>query len=128
MKSRGKKIEQKVRDKLTKEFGIPLSERELVMGRRSTGDPIPHKFDLVSDDKKLVGEVKSYKFSNKTTGKAGYTSTRKARLLEACFYLGKVKAKTKLLVLTNKKLYKEFSKDMDGLLSSKIEIKYLSVK
>ena len=75
-----------------------------------------------------MGEVKSYKFGNRRTGESGYTTTRKARLLMACFYLEKIEAKTKLLVLTNKKLCDRFKNDFNGLLSSNIIIRYVPIK
>lgn len=132
MKSDGLRIEQKVREVLSKRLKKGLSEQKLVIGYKADKTPRYHKFDIVSDDKsydkKVIGEVKSYKFLNETTGKAGYTTTRKARLIEALFYLSKVKAKTKLLALTDKELCEQFKKDMDGLLSSDIQIIYIDAK
>ncbi len=116
----GKEKEQKVRDILSKKLKTLLSEQKLVIGYRADRTPQYHKFDIVSEDKKVIGEVKSYKFSNETTGKAGYTTTRKARLLAALFYLEKVKAQTKLLALTNNELFEAFSKDVEGLTDIKI--------
>jgi len=126
--SEGKIIEQKVRDILSKQLRKPLSEQKMVIGYRADKTPQYHRFDIVSEDKKIIGEVKSYKLSNETTGKAGYTTTRKARLLAALFYLDKVKAQTKFLVLTNKELFKEFMKDMEGLLRPGIQIIHIDVE
>jgi len=83
----------------------------------------------VSEDEKVVVEVKSYKLGNGTTKKAGYATTRKWRLIGACFYLGKAeKAVTRILALTNEELYTQFRKDMDGLLNPNIEIRYFPLK
>jgi hypothetical protein len=99
----------------------------VVIGIRSDKSQKFHKFDLVSNDEGIIGEIKSSKFSNETTGKAGYTTTRKARLIEALFYLSRVKAHTKLLILTDKDLFEQFKKDMDGLLSADIKIIHVNV-
>ena len=120
--------EQKVREILSKRFNKVLKEMALPLGRKPNGETKMHKFDLVSSDRKLVGEVKASKFSNKTTGKSGYSSTRRARLLEACFYLANVKSAKKYLVLTNEDLYREFNEEMGLLLRRfKIEILHVSV-
>lgn len=126
--SDGKRIEQKARDILSKKLRASLSEQKLVIGYRADKTPQYHKFDIVSKGKKIIGEIKSYKFSNETTGKAGYTTTRKARLLATLFYLNKVEAQTKLLVLTNKELFEAFKKDMEGLLTPNIKIIHVDVK
>lgn len=128
MSPQGRKIERAVREKLSRELGMSLKNRKLVLGRNSDGEEIKKEFDLVSPDEALVGEIKSYKFANKTTGKAGYNTTRKARLLAACFYLEKVNARTKLLILTNKKLYDVFMSSEGCLIHKSIEIKYLATR
>jgi hypothetical protein len=120
--------EQTVRQNLSNELGMLLEKKKLVIGRRLNGQKIWKEFDLVSrdDEKELVGEIKCYKLGNSTTGKSGYTTTRIARLLMACFYLKRLKARRKLLVLSNKELYEQFRRGMDGLLDKQIEIKYVS--
>jgi hypothetical protein len=103
------KAEENVKKILEREFNKTFTKRKLVLGKKSNGDKIEKEFDLVSDDNKIVVEVKSYKFGNKTTKKSGYTTTRKWRLIGACFYLSKVKnATSRILVLTNKDLFSEF--------------------
>src|SRR4030042_5233527 len=54
------KIEQEVRDILSKKLRASLSEQRLVIGYRADKTPQYHRFDIVSDDK-IIGEVKSYK-------------------------------------------------------------------
>lgn len=113
--------EEKVRIILENEFGR-LTKKKIVIGQ------IPKEFDLVSDDNQLVIEVKSYKFGNETTKKAGYTSTRKARLITACAYLDNVPAKRKMLVLTNAELHKQFKIDMVKIgMFPEVEIRYVPI-
>lgn len=106
MKSPGLEAEEKVRQILEIEFG-KLTKQKILIGKKKK------EFDLVSTDGEVVIEVKSYKLGNETTKKSGYTTTRKQRLITACTYLDKASAKTKILVLTNKNLYKQFKEDMD---------------
>jgi hypothetical protein len=122
----GLHAEKEVKKILEQEFNATFTKRKLVLGKKSNGEENKHEFDLVSDDNKIVVEIKSYKFDNKTTKKAGYATTRKWRLIGAYFYLSKVKKATKrILVLTNKELFSEFNKDMDGLLNSNVEIRHI---
>ena len=127
MEQIGLQAEKKVKKVLEREFNMPFTKQKLIIGKNSNGEGIKKEFDLVSEDKKIVVEVKSYKLGNETTKKAGYTTTRKWRLIGACFYLSKVKSATnRILALTNKELYSQFIKDIDGLIDpKKIEIKYI---
>ncbi len=106
---------------------MSFTKQKLIIGKNSNGEIIKKEFDLVSKDKKNVVEVKSYKLGNETTKKAGYTTTRKWRLIGACFYLSKVKGATnRILALTNKELYSQFIKDIDGLVDpKKIEVRHI---
>jgi len=79
--------EKKVKKALEFEFEMSFTKQKLIIGKNSNGEIIKKEFDLVSKDKKNVVEVKSYKLGNETTKKAGYTTTRKWRLIGACFYL-----------------------------------------
>lgn len=119
---RAKKAEQSVKKQLERKYGLKFDmHRNLPVGNSTN----PHNFDLVSESGNIVVEVKSCKFKNETTGKAGYTTTRKWRLIGACFYLEKVKAKTKILALTDKDLCKKFKEDMKGLIDfKKIQIEH----
>jgi hypothetical protein len=123
MPKQGERAEKEAQRVLSKEFGVKLESRKKVM----VGNNL-HEFDLVSEKEGIFIEVKDYKFDNPSTGKAGYSSTRKHRLIGACFYLEKVKkAKKRILVLTDKRLCEQFKKDMQGLLS-KVEIRHIPVK
>lgn len=123
MGNQGLEIEEKVKKVLEKEIG-KLTKQKIPIGKNRKGK----EFDLVSDDRHVVIEVKSFKFDNETTKKSGYASTRKPRLIAACAYLDKVDAKRKILVLTDKELYEQFKRDMDGDdLFPKVEIRYVPV-
>ena len=126
MAQRESDIEQKVRNGSAVKYGKIFTKQKLPLGRKSNGRLKDHRFDFVSDDGGIVGEIKSSKYKNKRTGDKGYNSKRKYSLMTDCLYLEKVKADTKLLVLTNKALHKRFLKDMDGLLSPDIKIVYYS--
>ncbi len=125
MASKGKSAEEKVKKILEREFKTTFERNKCItVGKNSDGELKIHKFDLVSMDKKIVAEVKNYKFE-----KRAYNSTRKWRILGDCFYLGKTRGfKRRLMVLTNKKLYTQFKSDMEGLLDPKIEIRYIRIK
>ncbi len=124
MKPDWKLKEEKIRKYLGRKIALLPDEESMTLRNSSK----THKFDIVSRDREtLVGEVKSYKFDNETTGKAGYTTTRKARLLEACFYLERVQAKRRVLILTDKRLYEQFTDDTHGLLDKSIEVIHIPV-
>ncbi len=121
MSNQGLEIEEKVKQILQKEFGR-LTKQKLPIGKNKK------EFDLVTDDGQVVIEVKSYKLGNETTKKAGYSTTRKQRLVTACVYLDNINAKRKILALTNKELHEQFRHDMtgDGLFTS-VEILYVPI-
>jgi len=104
--------EESARKKLEKMFGVPLPKRKVIIGYDSDGFPKLHEFDLVSKDSDILGEVKSCRI-NATSFKGA---------LNDCFYLSKVKARRKMLVLTNKDFYSYFKRKSDGLVTSDIEI------
>ncbi|MBI5875576.1 MAG: hypothetical protein HZB81_07020 [Deltaproteobacteria bacterium] len=124
MPKQGEEAEKKVKEFLEKEFGKPFSKQKVVIGKGKKKE-----FDLVSNDGKIVVEVKDFKFDNETTGKSGYSSTRKHRLISACCYLAKVHAEKKMLALTNQEICEQFKKDMDmEQLHPEIEIIYVPMK
>jgi len=120
--------EEKVRKILERKFKTRLIKRKLSIGVRSDNSPIFHEFDIVSVnkdfefDRKLVGEVKSDKFGSEN----GYRTTRFCRMVTACMYLQKIKAKRRLLVLTDKEFFNRFRKDVDGVIKD-IDIVHISV-
>ena len=124
--AKGFAAEIMVRDILTKKYNknfyIRKKDRTLIIGRRSTGKPIPHEFDLVSEDKTIVGEVKAYKHTIKA-----HFNTRFPRVLKDCFFLEKISAKKKMMIFTNKETYRVMKKDLDGIINSSVEIIYINL-
>lgn len=110
-------------DRFQKKFYTKRGDRTLIVGHRSNGEEIKHEFDLVSEDKSIIGEVKSDKYTKKA-----HSNTRLPRMLGACRYLELVKAKKKLLVLTNKEMHEIMKHDLDGLINSDIEIIYFDTE
>ncbi|MDA8100193.1 MAG: hypothetical protein M0042_11240 [Nitrospiraceae bacterium] len=127
MTSEGLKSEDKVRKKLEVSLGKKLVKKKLVIGCDSAGNRKEKEFDIVSEDGEIVGEIKDYKFSNSTTGTAGYSNVRKYRLIAECFFLERVSARRKILALTNRELAEQFRKDMDGL-KSDVEIMHVPIR
>lgn len=109
-----RQIEHVARQKLEEMFGLSLPKRKLVVGHDLRDFPIIHEFDLVSDDRQIVGEI--------TSTTCGYDKT-----LNDCIFLSKTKAKKKLLVLTNKKFHKSFKLKYEGLLPYGVEVLFLSI-
>ena len=75
--------------------GWKLSDQTLEIGRNDDGTPLMHEFDLVSEDGTVVGECKFYKWTRSGNYPQGKISTAN----EALFYLSRVNAKEKFLVL-----------------------------
>ena len=117
-----RKVRNILKNKFQKKFYTKRTNRTLIISHRSNGETIKHEFDLVSEDKSIIGEVKSYKYTKKA-----HANTRFPRTLEACRYLEMITAEKKVLVLTNEKTYKVMQHDLDGLISSDIEIIHINV-
>jgi len=114
-------IEKRVRDYLAKRYGkifpSDVKSRTLMIGKMT------HRFDIVSEDKEIVGEIKSIGI---TTEKA-FRTTRAKRVLTDCYFLDKVEAKEKILVLTNKEFYERFKSDFKTVVYP-IKIMYINVE
>lgn len=110
-------------EKFKKRFYTGRIDRTLVVGQRSNGELIKHEFDLVSEDKTIIGEVKSDKYT-----KRAHSNTRFFRILGVCKYLEMIAAEKKMLILTNEEMYKVMKHDLDGLISSDIEIIHINLK
>jgi hypothetical protein len=108
---------------LQMKFFKKRKERTLVVAVRSNGEEIKHEFDLVSQNRRIVGEVKSDKYTEKH-----HRNTRLFRILGACKYLELIKADRKLLALTNKEMHEKIKHDLDGLISKDIEIIYVNIE
>lgn len=112
-------LEVEVRAKLKKKFDTHLSKDYVQIGVKSNGQPKTHQFDIVSPDRKIVGEVKSGK---------QYDNVRFAECMLDCFYLTKVKdAEHCIFVLTNRWVYEGFIRDSDGLLEG-IEVHLIELQ
>lgn len=104
------KTERLVRDKLGEMFGTKFRKSKLIIGYDSKKRPQIHEFDLVSENMDIMGEVKS--------GKCSRTNYNLA--LVDCLYLSKIKARIKLMVFTDKELYKFFKDRSEGLIANDI--------
>lgn len=109
--------ESLARKKLEEMFGALLPKRKLIIGYDSEGFPKLHQFDLVSKDLRILGEIKSGR---------NIAMTFKGALND-CFYLSKVEAKRKVLVLTDKGFYTYFKEKADGLIPNDIEVIFVQV-
>ncbi len=107
--------EQIIRSFLEGVFGTSLEKRKLVIGQDSNKKPQIHEFDLVSNDMKIVGEIKSGRLSQ-----TNYTGA-----LSDCLFLTKLRAKKKILVLTNSEFYRYFKAKTDGVISPAIDVMLL---
>jgi len=101
-----------LRNFLERMFGVSLKKRKLVIGYDSKNKPQIHEFDIVSDDVNIVGEIKSGRKS-----RINYVGA-----LSDCFLLTRIKARKKLLVLTNKEFYGYFKANSEGVIPDNIEI------
>lgn len=104
--------ERLIRDFLERMFGISLEKRRLVIGYDSRNKPQIHEFDVVADDLSIVGEIKSGRKS-----RGNYL-----RALSDCLFLTKIKARKKLLILTNKEFYAYFKVRSEGVIPNNIEL------
>ena len=109
-----REIERVVRQKLEEMFGLSLPKRKLVVGYDSKNFPKIHEFDLVSDNRQIVGEI--------TSTKCAYDRT-----LRNCIFLSKIKARKKILVLTDKEFYQSFKSTYEGVLPSDVEVLLLNL-
>ena len=104
--------ENLIRNFLEGMFGVHLRKRKLVVGYDSKNRPQIHEFDVVSDDMNIVGEIKS---GRKSRGNF-------VGALSDCFLLTKVKAKKKLLVLSDKEFYGHFKANAEGIIPNDIDV------
>jgi|GEM_PF-3430997 len=104
-------LEKLVRDKLAEMYGMNLRRGKLVIGYDSGRRPQIHEFDLISESINVVGEIKSGRCSRNNYNLA----------LVDCIYLSKTKARTKLMVFTDKRLYGYFRMNSAGIISKDIQ-------
>ncbi len=78
-----------------------------------------HEFDAVSQDNSIIAGIKTN--SGKTSG-GNPPSGKYAVLFQELYFLSLVQALRKLLVLTNKDMYKAFQNNSSGKIAEGIEI------
>jgi hypothetical protein len=114
--------ENRVRQRVGEQFGVQLSKRKLAVGRTSSGVERLHEFDGVSPNCEVVIEVKTNTLDTSVRPRGRYDSAIKQALALDLYMLTRVRAKTKLLVLTDRPLFDLCSHDMDGLLDPDTQI------
>jgi len=113
------KKEELVRRIVSCEYGVTFTKRALKIGPRK----ILHEFDLVSEDGKVVGEVKTDKYTSPQT----FHSTRFPRAMLDCRYLELADAEKRLIVFTDQAFYEAFVKKAQGLVMKPITVLYISL-
>ncbi len=102
--------------------GIPLPEGRATVGRRADGGVRQHLFDLVAENRSLVGEIRTY-----TMGESGGRPAGKfAHCYAACLFLFRSKARRKVLILTDQVFWARFNRESEGLVEG-IEILHVPV-
>jgi hypothetical protein len=108
MASRWREKEKYVREALSRCFGVRLEEREVPL--RSLNES--YRFDLVSPDGSIVGEIKTYVYSQ-PSGRKPYAKI--AHASEACLFLMHAEgAGKRLLVFTDREFYENYKKGRQG--------------
>ncbi len=112
----------RVRRRLEAEEGVPLPEGRAPVGRRADGTQRQHVFDLVAENRSLIGEIRTY-----TLGESGGRPAGKfAHCYAACFFLFRSKARRKVLVLTDRAFWSRFRRESEGLVEG-IEIIHIPI-
>lgn len=111
-----------VRRRLEAAEGVPLPEGRAPVGRRADGTQRQHVFDLVAENRSLIGEVRTYTFGESGGRPAG----KFAHCYAACFFLFRSKARRKVLVLTDRAFWSRFRRESEGLVEG-IEIIHVPV-
>jgi len=113
MKAHWKVMEEKVREALERELGVPLPEKPVLL----TGTNETYNFDMVSPDGTIVGETKSSTWTGKGK-RRGKPHAKIAHASDACLLLlGAKDAKERLLVLTDPEFYKKYVRERQGLIA-----------
>ena len=116
--------EEYVRKVLSEKFGVKFEERKVPL----RGTDKPYRFDLVSPDGSIIGEVKTYVSPTKS-GKR--PSAKIAHASEGCLFLMHAEgAKRRLLILTDRNFYALYKNERQGRMveADSIEIMLVEVK
>ena len=101
-----KEKEKSVRQVLERRFRVSLEEKNVSL----RGTDSSYRFDLVSPDGKIVGEIKTY-----TIGKRKMPHAKIAHTSDAALFLLHAKgAKKRLLVLTDPSFYRLYLRTRQG--------------
>ena len=112
--------ETRARKVLELRFGVPLPETEVPV---SGG--VVYKFDLVSPDRKIVGEIRASGFP----ARGKLRETQIAEMCEAClFLLGAKEADMRLLVFTEREFYEPFVKTRQARVAASMGVELLQVE
>ena len=107
----------RVRRRLEAQEGIPLPEGRAPVGRRADGNQRQHVFDLVAENRSLIGEIRTYTLSESGGRPAG----KFAHCYADCLFLFRSKARRKVLILTDRAFWSRFRRESDGVVEG-IEI------
>ena len=105
--------------KLPREHGQKFRERRLELGSRKDGTPAEHKFDAVSEDGTTVAAIKAH---SGRTARGKFPSGKIKATYTDVLFLSLVRARSRLLVLTDPEFYRLFEDDSDGKLPPGIEV------
>ncbi|MEW6141640.1 MAG: hypothetical protein AB1597_00585 [Chloroflexota bacterium] len=118
-------VEDFVRDELTKAYPrMTFTEKPVPIGVKRDGSIAKHKFDAVSSDGTVIASIKSHSW--KTSG-GKIPSGKIGEIYQSLYFLSLAKAKTKLLIFTNKDTRDGFERIADGKVPSDVKIKYLQL-
>lgn len=115
-------IVAQVRRRLEAVEGQPLPQGRVGVGRKDDGTQRLHTFDLVSENRGVVGEVRTYTLGDS----AGRPAGRFAHCYAACLFLFRTRAKRKILVLTDHAFWSRFRREGEGLLEG-IEVIHVPI-
>lgn len=116
-------IIERIRRRLEAQEGIPLPQGRAPLGRKEDGTQRMHTFDLVAENRSLIGEVRTYTMGESGTRPAG----KFAHCYAACLYLFRSKARRKVLILTDQAFWSRFRRESDGIVEG-IEIIHIPVE
>lgn len=114
MSTRWVDIEAHAKKVLIERFGMQFSKGKIIIGK-------PREFDLISEDKSVVAQVKSCKKFESLND--SQLKTRLARFVLDCILLEKTKAMKKIFILVaDLKLYEWFIFESNSIISPEIEV------
>lgn len=107
--------EQRVREILEREFGKALPKKRISLGN------LKHEFDLCSNDREIVGEIKSGK--DLTPNRKKIKSYRFAEICLDCLYLMSVECKKKIMARAlNSSKTRELERGLDELFEKMVKV------